>query len=302
VITKTYVHKIVLLAILTLSLGSVARAQEPDTRDEMPILEDEALGTTSSQEQAPEEAVPQDSGTAGLGSYGGQETAPEEVDHQKNKRSESEVPSPPMASAPASSLRTLSERRKDNQMHKWSVGVNFSRDAYRLADWRAAPTTLAKIRSPRFLSLLLQVEKPFFYEWGVWSAYADAGVAGNMKKDGFDHLAPAMYILGLGGSYRARFIPRQWVVPYVRGGAEGLRYAYHFSNNRIHGYRVMPRLEGGLELFLNILDPSSAGEMYGNYSATRSYLGVGYSITNDSSKKDFNLSDRALRFSIRVEF
>lgn len=213
-------------------------------------------------------------------------------------------PAPPPAPSLEAAARNLDHRRKDNQRNKWSAGVVVTPRTFRNADWKARPNVNAgNLKSPHMLGIFLQGERILTDRVGLIGIGPEVGLIGSpVRRDGFENLTPAILSVGALASYRARFVPRQWVVPFGRGGVEFLRYAYHYNNARITGTRFMPRLEAGLDIYLNAFDPSSAGNMYAEYSVLRSFLSVAYSVTHDSSKKDFDLSDRALRAGVRFEF
>jgi hypothetical protein len=183
------------------------------------------------------------------------------------------------------------------------MGLAYTPRSFRLADFRGNSARLPGAGSARFYGTYLHGERILFQNIGVVAIGAEVGIVGRNSAENYSKTLLAMQSVGFSANYRGRYLARQWVVPYARIGGEFLRYNYRYNSNAINGYRLMPRAEGGLELFLNFLDESSAGNMYGNHGVMRTYLYGAYSVTQDSKKEDdLNLSDRALRFGLRVEF
>ena len=281
--------------LLLLSLIGYTHAWSQETQVDAPsptATEREALGMdeeTPAPTLKAEEPAPAPQPTAS------QEPLPPKEDPQK--------PAKPATSLEAAASN-LAHRRKDTQRNRWSAGVVVSPRTFRNANWKARPNVNeGNLKNPRMLGIFLQGERILTDRIGVLGLGAEIGIIGSpSKRDGFEDIFPAVVSVGALGSYRFRYVTRQWVVPFLRGGGEFLRYGYHYNSARIVGTRLLPRGEGGLDIYLNAFDPSSARNMYADYSVLRTFLTVAYSFTWDSSKKDLDLGDRALRAGVRFEF
>ncbi len=110
----------------------------------------------------------------------------------------------------------------------------------------------------------------------------------------------ALGLFSIGGQvrYQARYFREQPLVPYGGFAVEHVRY--RLSNGTRGGVTATgPTL--GVMLLLNILEPSSAAEMYVNYEIARTYL-VAELRTLKGSGGGFNFSAGTPYFGLRFEF
>ncbi|MEW6057851.1 MAG: hypothetical protein AB1540_14680 [Bdellovibrionota bacterium] len=204
------------------------------------------------------------------------------------------------------------ERRKLltlSEMPDWGMTLNFAYRAFSNADLRVSNTSvgLGEIAKPRLSGLHFGFEKIFLRSLGYLALGAELGGYGSPPRNRFDGLLLAFQSAGPYVMYQANYFSRQWLVPALRAQYEIVRYSYTFlegpdqQSRRIRGLSMLPRLDIGLLLFLNIFEPTSAGGMKSSWGVKRTYLGAFYSIAQDSKKKNFNLSENGLRVGLRFE-
>lgn len=200
------------------------------------------------------------------------------------------------------------ERMRKLQLHRsslpqYSVNLTLEPMAFSKVDLRS-PTTVGDVQTnPKLFGVLLGfdyslIKSPTF---GIGMLGIDAGIYGSTVKDPYSGLTTAFITASPHVQYEGLFFPKQWVVPTVKLDLDLLRYNYSLEDQKVVGYRVMPRFEVGLLVFLNLFEPSAAGQMQQNYSVRRTYLSGYYSVATDSSKEGFDLSESTFRVGLRFE-
>lgn len=222
-------------------------------------------------------------------------------------------PQPPINPSDAAALDSPTrsyeeyERARDRNLHvktlpRYSINFTVAPKAFAKADLRAPTRGGFDQTDPNLYGILLGYEHTFFKVGGVFMAGIDGGIYGSTLKDPYSNLLAGFQALTPHLHYQALFMPRQWVVPSLKAGYEFLRYSYMFQNKPVKGFKTFPRFDLGLMIFLNLLEPSAAGQMHGNYGIKRTYLTGYYSVAIDSSKTDFDLSENTWRVGLRFEY
>ncbi len=186
----------------------------------------------------------------------------------------------------------------------WAFQLWVSPLAHKRTEWRAAPYSGgAAVKNARMLDLILQGEKFLLRRNGMLSIGANVELMGQRSNNDFEKTLPAVYGVGVVSQYQFHYIHGQWVVPFIEVGATELRYNYVFAGSRIKGFKTTGHADVGLSIFLNFLEPSSAGDMYGNYGVRRTYLNASFGVTRDGQKsRHFDLSEENFKVGLRFEF
>lgn len=199
------------------------------------------------------------------------------------------------------------ERARMDRLHRlsipsYSVNLTLAPKAFRDADLRSPGKGGFDQSRPTLFGVLLGYDRTLFNHPGLLMIGLDAGVYTSATNDPFSGLkfgiqSAAPHIL-----YEAALIPRQWVVPIVKFDYEFVHYGYTFQNHNITGFKQLPRIDLGVLIFLNFLEPSSAAQMSSNYGIKRTYLAGYYTLANDSQNKtDFDMSEHTFRIGLRFE-
>lgn len=212
--------------------------------------------------------------------------------------------------SPTQHLEAYEELRRErlfkSLLPDWSFELNFEPTALSSADLKAGRLSdAAAVEGTPFLSgAFLSFERMVFRHGGLFSLGAELGTFFNTSGaiGNFSNISPGLYSGTPYVQYQAHFLIDQWIVPTVRAGYQTIYYHYKFFDEWITGRTSMPRIDFGAMLFLNMLDPDSAGSMNSEWGLKRCYLTVFYSIAADGTQKDFDLSDHALRAGLRFEF
>lgn len=203
------------------------------------------------------------------------------------------------------SLESYSQKRKAiaeeiNRPH-WSFGLLSEPRAFSATEWRARPIDHS-VDNAKFVGILLQGEYFLLRKFGLGGVGAEAGFYGKTADDNFTKSMPAVLTLGPYASYQFHYFTGQWFVPFLQAQVSGLRYRYSFNSALISGYKILPRFDAGLHIYLNFLDRDSAGDMYGNYGVLRTYLTGAFSFAKDlRQSKDMDLSEKTFRVGLRFE-
>lgn len=191
----------------------------------------------------------------------------------------------------------------DSSRPDWSFNLGLAPRAFRNADLRVPLSQADNEGKPRLTGILLGGERVLMHSYGQLAVGGEFGMFGNTHRNRFSGLLSAIMTLGPYVQYEGQFFARQIVVPAVKAGYEVARINYSFSGNKVQDIRALPRLDLGLLIYLNFLEPRSAGLMQSNYGIKRTYLSAYYSLASDPSKKDIDLTERgAYRVGFRFEF
>lgn len=210
-------------------------------------------------------------------------------------------------SAPSiNSIEAYEEYQKKAQAEartpKWSVNILSEPLAFPTTNWRARPRDTL-VDNAKFFGLILHAERFFIRHAGLASVGLEVGVFGTLPDEFYTKSFPAITTLSPTLAYQFNYTPGQVIVPYIQTGVSVARYYYAFNSALIQGFKVIPRLDLGGLFYLNVLDRSSSGDLFGNYGILRTYLSAAYTIAQDINHgKDMNLSERTLRIGLRFEF
>lgn len=183
----------------------------------------------------------------------------------------------------------------------WGIGLIIAPHAFRQADLRAPTGGGFDQSNPSLFGVALSYEHSVLKAPGILLLGLDFGTYSSTISDPWKGLTLGVLTANPHVAYEGIFLQKQWVVPTARLGYEQVRYSYSFQNHSVQGFKQLPRLDLGALIYLNLLEPASAAEMSGDYGIKRTYLGAYYTIINDSSKQDFNMSDHAFRVVLRFE-
>lgn len=208
---------------------------------------------------------------------------------------------------PTRSIETYEKVRRDYVWEKsepdWGFNLGIAPRAYRNADLRVPINGAPNEGKPRLTGILAGGERVLLHNAGHLSLGGEFGMFGNTPRNQFSGLLTAVLTLGPYISYRGQFFTRQLIVPTIKVGYEAVRVNYAYAGNKVKDLRTAPRIDLGFLVYLNFLEPSSAGLMQSNYGIKRTYLMALYSMAPDSSKKDVNLTESgAIRAGFRFEF
>ena len=199
--------------------------------------------------------------------------------------------------------QSLKRRREELTKPWWALGLLVEPRAFRMTEWRYG-TRQDQALNPKSFGLGFQGERFLFRRFGMTSVGAELGwyrLFGGGEP--FRRTLAAVLTGGAYLSYQFHYFSGQWVVPYVQAGMHMARYSYNFFDNVVSGRKVLPRADLGVLIYLNFLDVESAGDMYGNYGITRTYLSVSWSMTSDRKPNDkLNLEGQSIRAGLRFEF
>jgi hypothetical protein len=185
---------------------------------------------------------------------------------------------------------------------KWAMNLNMEPRAFRTVDLTAPTGVNTGQPNPDLFGVFISGERVFFNRGGLLSAGAEIGLYGSTTSGPYSGLATGFFSGGPLLQYQGVYVPRQIVAPTIRTELECVRYNYKVSNVPVSGFVAMPRIDLGLLVFLNSLEPSAAGQMQANYGIKRTYVGFYYSISKDSSKSSLDLSEHEWRAGLRFEF
>lgn len=288
-------------------------ADVPDEdEDDVPALEEkpappELSSSVSEQvsEQASEPAaVPIDEPSHPvLSAPAPHESQPSRVDTKKLSKRERER----ILESPTQQVEVYEKARRDHVWEQsrpdWSFNLGLAPRAFRNADLRVPLTQANNEGKPRLTGILMGGERVLMHSYGQLAVGGEFGMFGNTRRNRFAGLLSAVMTLGPYVQYEGAFFARQIVVPAIKAGYEVARINYSFAGKRVRDIRAMPRLDLGLLIYLNFLEPRSAGLMQSNYGIKRTYLSAYYSLASDPSKKDIDLTERgSYRVGFRFEF
>ena len=102
--------------------------------------------------------------------------------------------------------------------------------------------------------------------------------------------------------YQLQFIERQIIVPVGRVEYESVMQNYAYEGGTNKAIAQLLRADVGAMIYLNFMEPRSAGQMSSNYGIKRTYLIATITTATDRTKKNFDLSERAWRAGFRFEY
>jgi hypothetical protein len=185
---------------------------------------------------------------------------------------------------------------------KWAMNLMMEPRAFRTVDLTAPSGVNTGQSNPDLFGVFISGERIFFKSGGLLSAGAEIGLYGSTTSGPYSGLATGFFSGGPLLQYQGVYVPRQIVAPTIRTELECVRYSYKVSNVPVSGFVAMPRIDVGLQIFLNSLEPSAAGQMQANYGIKRTYVGFYYSVSKDSSKASLDLTEHDWRAGLRFEF
>jgi len=209
---------------------------------------------------------------------------------------------------PTRSVEEYEAARKEllykQSVPNWAFNITISPRAFRDTNFRVIPGGVnIGSTQPKLIGVLLSGERIFFKSAGLASIGIEVGTYRSGKKDNFEKLGFDSFLVGGPyAQYEAVFLRRQWVVPVARAGYEFLRYNYEFLGNKNRGVSQIMRFDIGLLFFLNMLEPSSSGQLLGNYGIKRTYLAATYTIANDRTSGGPDFGDKSFRVGVRFEY
>lgn len=206
---------------------------------------------------------------------------------------------------PSRSIEEYERVRKD-RLHqttimKYSFNLTLEPRAFSQIDLRAPTKAGFDQINPGLLGIMFGYDHSILRKGGITMLGLEGGIYASTQNDPYSGLMFGFMSLHPNIRYEAAYLPKQWVVPTVGAGMEFLRYAYTFQNKHIGGFKTMPRFDIGALIFLNLLEPTSAADMESNWGVKKTYLSLCYSVSNDTGKRDFNMSDSQWRFGFRFE-
>ncbi len=198
------------------------------------------------------------------------------------------------------------ERVRKDRLHQTTItsssfNLTLAPAAFGKIDLRAPTKGGADQINPGLLGIMLGYDLAVFRHAGIAMVGLEGGIYASTQNDPYSGLMFGFMSLRPNVRYEAAFLPKQWVVPTIGAGLELLRYAYTFQNAHVGGFKTMPRIDIGALFFLNILEPNSAADMDANWGIRKTYLAAYYSVSNDTSKRDFNMSENTWRVGFRFE-
>jgi hypothetical protein len=231
------------------------------------------------------------------------ESAPEPIERAK----EHVVETDRVLDVPTQAVEAYEKARQEHVWKQsepdWSFNLTLAPRAFRNADLRAPVSTSVVESKPRLTGVVLGGERVVMHNAGQIGVGGEFGFYGNTPRNQFGGLLTAVTTIGPFATYRGQFFPRQIVVPSIKAGVDLARVSYTYVTTRVRAIRAIPRFELGVLVYLNFLEPSSAGLMQSNYSVKRTYLAAWYSFATDSSKELVDLSESgAWRAGFRFEF
>ena len=199
--------------------------------------------------------------------------------------------------------RVRKDRLHQTTIMKYSLNVTLEPAAFSKIDLRipAPGSTAAGATNPGLFGVMIGYDLTVFKAAGIAMVGIEGGLYASTQSDPYSGLMFGFMAVRPNVRYEAAFLPKQWVVPTAGFGMEMLRYNYSVTNQHVSGFKTMPRFDVGLLFFLNVLEPSSAADMDTNWGIKKTYLSAFYSVANDTSKKDFNMSENQWRFGFRFE-
>lgn len=184
----------------------------------------------------------------------------------------------------------------------WSVSFAVTPLAFRSSEFRAPKAIGPRVN---FVGFHLSGERIFTKNIGLLSAGGEISFFGNApaERNFFARLFPfAMISGGPYLAYQFTYFRKQWVSPIIRGGLDFFHHDYVYAGNRISGSHEVARIDVGLLIFLNIIEPDAAGQMMSNWNIKRTYLAGFFTIARDLKPADFDLSERNFKIGFRFEF
>ncbi len=198
--------------------------------------------------------------------------------------------------------KTRMQKLFKDRIPTWSLGFSVLPFALRNTDFRSGAKSTANIKMS---GISLYGDYVLLNRFGVFSVGAELAdyISIPAQKESFEQLFPAP-ILSLGpyASYQFNYWYNQWVAPTVKGGMDFVYYSYKYQSKEVKGNRFIPKFEAGFLVFLNFLEPSSAGNLETNFDIRRTYLSATYAVAMDSAKTDIDLSDATYKLGVRFEF
>jgi hypothetical protein len=245
--------------------------------------------------------------TATAGTEDSPPTASEETPPTETAESSS---SPPPADAPViEPPRDASEARAESviraRREKWVPAYQLARPAWGISvtgSLQALGGSGIALEqgeaTARAAEIQAEYQFPFLQAIGVISLGPSVSIY-PMTPSGTVTASPAS-LWAVGGQirYQARFLREQPIVPMV--GYEAQRLAYRF-NDGAAGSTIISGPAFGAMFLLNILEPSSASELYINQGVSRSYLLAEYK-TLAGTDGTIDIGGASLFFGLRFEF
>lgn len=185
----------------------------------------------------------------------------------------------------------------------WSFNMTAAPFAFRDTELRVGSSIATIQKKPRLIGALFSGERMLLRSLGLLSIGVEGGVYPAINKDpAFSGLEFGFFSAGAYAMYQFNYINNQWVVPFIKIQQEGIRHAYRVGAQRVSGINILTRIEAGLLVYLNFIEPGAAGDMYSFHGIKRTYLVGSYTSATDSTKKDFDMSESTYRGGLRFEF
>jgi hypothetical protein len=209
--------------------------------------------------------------------------------------------------SPTKSIETYEEIRKNRLIRQadtnWSFNVTLAPNAFKGTEFRQTLTgPILSGERPFFIGVLFSTDYYLIKQIGYFSLGVEAGLYSSQPTNRFGTLLATFQSAGPYAQYQFRYFERQWLVPTIRAKYEWVHYNYSFSDNHMSDARVIPRLDLGGLIFLNVIEPSSTANISNDFGIKKVYFGVYYTIAQDKKIKHFDLSERAFRGVLRFEF
>ncbi len=191
----------------------------------------------------------------------------------------------------------------------WSANFTYEHHAFPTTDFKKPtnpiglqPGKLPSSVNPIFRGFLLSGERMLTKKAGILSFGIEGGLYAAKEEDGYSKLPIGLIPAAAYLQYQFRYIDKQWIVPTVKAEYEAIMQNYQYEGNSNKGLNQLTRVDAGALIFLNFMDPWSAGEMNASYGVKRTYLTATFSYSKDLTKKTFDLSEKNWRVGFRFEY
>ncbi|MBI2607199.1 MAG: hypothetical protein HYW49_14080 [Deltaproteobacteria bacterium] len=191
---------------------------------------------------------------------------------------------------------------------RWSFNLTIEPRAFADTDFRKpTPTALPVGRvptqvNPAMHGVLVSGERMLFRGAGVLAFGLEGGIYASKPEDGYEKLPLAMISAGPYLFYQLQLVERQFLVPIGRIEYESVMQNYAYEGGKNNAITQLLRADAGAMIYLNFMEPRSAGQMSANYGIKRTYLTATITTATDRAKKNIDLSERTWRAGFRFEY